>query len=195
MNIWGSLPDFKSSGYAYNSLNASSGYQIDFLIDSVWSNDVLDLRLNGSCSSYLNSIVILEKYITVIVLWFVVLQYSITHTACPSTWCYSSVLAELINSTTGDTTFLSITVNDTLILDSIILLPHQYETGNSDGVSVGTPEGCDLSTRWACNGPVWNFLVPSTAAVQQTILYFCLIRLASSSSDDLPGCLGLASLT
>ena len=67
--------------------------------------------------------------------------------ACMGMWCNAPLLAELINATSADGTFISISVGGSILIDSIILLPYEYQSGIKDGVVIDVPLDCNLENR------------------------------------------------
>ena len=67
--------------------------------------------------------------------------------ACMGMWCNAPLLDELINATSGDGTFISISVGGSVLIDSIILLPYEYQSGIKDGVVIDVPLDCNLENR------------------------------------------------
>ena len=66
---------------------------------------------------------------------------------CMGMWCNAPLLAELINATSGDVTFISISVGSSILIDSIILLPYEYQSGIKDDVNIDVPLDCNLENR------------------------------------------------
>lgn len=67
--------------------------------------------------------------------------------ACMGMWCNTPLLVELINATSGDGTFISISVGGSMLIDSITMLPYEYQLGMKNGIDIDVPMDCNLETR------------------------------------------------
>ena len=79
--------------------------------------------------------------------FYSVLRSSMDVPACMGMWCNVPLLDELINATSGAGTFISISVGGSILIDTIILLPYEYQSGMKDDVNINVPLDCNLGNR------------------------------------------------
>ena len=79
--------------------------------------------------------------------FYPVLRSSMNLPACMGMWCNAPLLDELINATSGDSTFISISVGGSILIDTVILLPYEYQSGMKDGLDIDVPLDCNLENR------------------------------------------------
>jgi len=77
---------------------------------------------------------------------FTVLRHT-TEAVCTSGWCYTDLLPAPLAAESGNTLFLELRTNDTMLLDSIIIMPAEFYSGRIGAIQATPPAGCQLGQR------------------------------------------------
>ena len=81
------------------------------------------------------------------ILYILVLQSVIVQPSCASTWCYGRLLTNYIESQANDVTVISISVNSSIWIDSVVIVPLEFSTGVIHNITIDVPQDCDLMLR------------------------------------------------